>query len=88
MRKLNIFVLFRVDKIAIREAGGAFGRLEAAREEEYFLRLVCTNLFHFFFFLLPPRLVFSSKLIIVIYFTCSIQTATNPIGKHREGRKR
>lgn len=24
----------------IREAGGAFGRLEAAREEEYFYKLV------------------------------------------------
>lgn len=30
---------------SIREGGGAFGKLEAAREEEYFYKLVC------FFFL-------------------------------------
>lgn len=27
---------------AIREAGGAFGRLEAAREEEFFYKKVCS----------------------------------------------
>lgn len=26
--------------LAIREAGGAFGKIEAAREEDYFLRMV------------------------------------------------
>lgn len=29
---------------SIREAGGAFGKLEAAREEEYFYRKVCNIL--------------------------------------------
>lgn len=29
---------------AIREAGGSFGKIEAAREEEYFLRKVSTVL--------------------------------------------
>ncbi len=28
----------------MREAGGAFGKMEVAREEEYFRRLVCSSL--------------------------------------------
>lgn len=30
---------------SIREAGGAFGKMEAAREEEYFYKKVYINLF-------------------------------------------
>lgn len=30
---------------SIRDAGGAFGKMEAAREEEYFHKLVCLSTF-------------------------------------------
>lgn len=35
---------------SIREAGGSFGKLEAAREEEYFYKKVSVRTYIFFFF--------------------------------------